>query len=314
MKHPLVKFFAGICVFLLFLGFGYYYGEGAARIFQEFFSKPQPCQKPITYSIANIDPRFGLTKDELLADMQQAEKMWESPIGKQLFEYSPDGDLKISLVYDYRQKATDELKKMGIVINDDRSTYDELKARYDSLLASYDKGRAQLESLTAVYNKDKIAFENDINYWNGRGGAPKAEYKALEKRRTDLERQAAVINQAASSLNELVDIINSTEAVLNKLIVELNLQVDKYNATGSLTGKEFNEGEYTSNAGGTAINIFQFSNKDQLMRVLVHELGHALGLGHLDNHKAIMYYLNEGVNEELTADDLEALKNVCGIK
>jgi hypothetical protein len=92
MKFFRTKIFIGILAVLLLVFFGYYL----------FLSQtpPQPCQRPIKYSIANLDPRFGLTKEELLSDIKRAEKIWESPINKQLFEDSPGGDLKINLVYD----------------------------------------------------------------------------------------------------------------------------------------------------------------------------------------------------------------------
>ncbi|MFA5742847.1 MAG: matrixin family metalloprotease [Candidatus Paceibacterota bacterium] len=314
MKYSRVKFFAGICAVLLFLWFGCYYREDAGRFLRGFLNKLQPCQSPITYSIANIDPRFGLTEEELLNDIKQAEKIWESPVNKHLFEYSPEGDLKINFIYDYRQKDTDALRKIGVAINDDRSTYDALKVKYDLLVASYNEEKAKLDILIAAYNADKNAFEKDNNYWSSRGGAPRTEYKLLEQKRIDLNNQVAVINQTQNSLNGLVDTINSAEIVLNKLIVILNLQVSTYNTVGSSTGKEFSEGEYINDASGAVINIFQFNDTNQLVRVLAHEFGHALGLEHLDNPIAIMYYLNEGMNEKLTADDLSALKNECGIK
>jgi len=314
MKLFRIKFFIGILAILLFLGFGYYYREDAGRFLQDFLNQLQPCQRPITYSIANLDSRFGLTKAELLNEIKQVEKIWELPINKQLFEYSPTGDLKINFIYDYRQKATDALRKMGIAISDDRSTYDALKAKYDLLVASYNKEKARIETMIAAYNADKSVLEKDVNYWNNRGGAPKAEYDVLEQKRVNLNNQVTIINQAEKSLNELVDTINSAEIVLNKLIATLNLQVNTYNAVGSSAGKTFNEGEYVSDANGMAINIFQFNDANKLVRVLAHELGHALGLGHIDNPKAIMYYLNEGMNEKLTADDLAALKKACGIK
>jgi hypothetical protein len=314
MKNFRSKFLAGLFIILLFLGLGYYFRNDVALFWRSSSNLLQPCQKPITYSIAELDPRFGLTEAELLDNIKKAEKIWESPINKSLFEYSPARDLKISLIYDYRQKATDSLRKMGIVIEDNQVTYDTLKAKYDSLIVSYKKQKAQLDVLVAAYNADKSVYEKDVNHWNGRGGAPKAEYNTLEQQRVDLNNQVAEINQAKNTLNELVDVINSTETVLNKLVGTLNLNVDKYNAVGSSTGEVFNEGEYVSDASGTAINIYQFDDANQLVRVLAHELGHALGLGHLNNPKAIMYYRNEGLNEKLTADDLAALKKMCEIK
>ena len=120
MKLYQIKIIAILLVILLLLGLGFYYRENISRLLPVLvpLTQSQPCQEPITYSIGNLDPRFGLTEAELLAYIDRAKNIWESPIGKQLFEYSPTGVLKISLVYDYRQKATDELKKIGITISD----------------------------------------------------------------------------------------------------------------------------------------------------------------------------------------------------
>lgn len=307
-------FLGALVAILLLSGFGYYYRGAATRFLPYFLIRFQPCERPITYTIASIDPRFGLSRAAFADDIKAAEHIWESPVHKQLFSYSSAGDLKISLIYDYRQKATDALRKLGIVINDDKSTYDALKKKYDSLVASYDKERARIASLVEQYQRDKNLFAGDVAYWNDRGGAPKQEYDALEQRRIDLNNQVAIINQANDSLSALVDTINATTAVLNKLIAELNLQVNTYNTIGGSGGKEFNEGEYVRNASGAAIYIYQFNDEHKLVRVLAHELGHALGLEHVENPKAIMYRLNESANETLTRDDIAALQKQCRIK
>jgi len=311
MRLSWPKLTSNLISILLLAGFGYFYRAELARFYSIILNRLAPCQRPITYSIDRLDSQFGISKEKLLIDIAQAEKIWEESIARPLFVYSPNGELKISLVYDYRQKATVELQKLGIVINDDRSTYDVVKAKYDSLLTVYNREQAHINEQVAEYNAQKAALEKEVNYWNSRGGAPRSTYDSLQKRQTELNNQYIALAQAEEQLKQSAEIVNSTALVLNKLISELNLQVAQYNTVGASTGKEFNQGEYVSGVNGTSINIFQFNNENKLVRVLAHELGHALGLEHLDNPKAIMYYLNEGTNEKLTTDDLTALKQKC---
>lgn len=314
MKSSWSKFLINALVIFLILGLGYYYRDALGVVFQGLQNKLLPCQQPIMYSIESIDPRFGLTEEEFLDDVIKAEKIWESSINRQLFEYSPSGSLKINLIYDYRQQATEELQKLGIVIHEDKSTYQELETKYKTLVESYNEKKEYLNNLVADYEKTRSDFEKDVKYWNSRGGAPKNEYEALEKREAEINDQIEKINQTQDSLNDLVKTINSVATVLNKLIADLNLQVSTYNAIGASAGEEFSEGEYVRDANSERINIFQFNDRSSLVRVIAHELGHALGLEHVDSPGSIMYRLNQGTDQSLTLSDIAALKNICKIE
>lgn len=287
--------------------FFHYFGNSLTGLFF-------PCSTPITYSIGTVDSQFGITKTQFFNAVAKAAQLWEAPIQKDLFEPSEGGALKINLIYDYRQEATRRLEQIGIVIHDDASTYNELKAKYNAFAASYTQQKADYEAMTTDYEKKKSAYESEVAYWNARGGAPKQQYDALTAQRDALGKETAQLNQLQAKINNLVANINALVDVMNKIAHELNLQADQFNKIGEERGNEFEEGIYKYDTLTQEIDIYQFDDQAKLVRVLTHELGHALGMGHLENPKAIMYRLNQGVNEKLTTDDIAALKARCGIK
>lgn len=299
---------------LALLAAGYWYRAEIFTIWQGLYNQYFPCRAPITYSISNFDTRFGISKADFLKSIQQAATIWSSAIDKNLFTYADNGVLKINLIYDERQAATIKLQKLGIEIRNDRATYDMLKEKYESLKNLYESQKQTLATMVAARETALRDYEAEVMMWNSRGGAPKSEFNKLEAERDALNAQIASINEFQNRLNETVDVLNATATFLNKLVKDLNLTVGSYNNIGQEQGEEFQEGVYKRDASGTEIIIYQFDNQAKLVRVLEHELGHALGLEHVENPKAIMYRLNQASNEKLTVDDMDALKALCGVK
>ncbi len=309
------KFLKIIVGFAIIGAFAYAYRSPLQALLTRFEGIYLPCENPITYKIESFDTRFGISRDYFLSALRDAETIWEKPIDRELFAYEPKGNLKIDLIYDYRQQATAKLQKLGLTVSDDRASYNTLKAKYDALKAVYALDKAAFEAKVSNYKARQSAYEKEVADWNARHGAPpKDEYDRLNANRIALNAEVAELNQLQTHLNEELDNINALIVVLNRLAVSLNLNVSKLNTVGETLGSEFEEGNYQSGPDGQQIDIYEFDNRTKLVRVLAHELGHALSLGHVDDPNAIMYRLNNGINGELTATDLAALKKLCGIK
>ncbi len=293
---------------------GFTYREKIQNVWMQSFAYYFPCKTTITYSLGQFDTKFGVSKADFLDALKTAEKIWESPINKDLFRYEDKGRLKINLVYDERQATTEQLKKMGVVVDNNKASYDSLKAQYDAIQVEYKQEKAVFESKLASFESRKRAYESEVAQINSRGGANKTTLARLNGEKDYLNQELISIQQMQNDLNSKVDGINALAKALNDLAKTLNMTVDKFNTIGGSLGSEFEEGTFVTDSSGQKINIYQFDNKTKLVRVLAHEMGHALGLDHNEDTKAIMYRLNNGVNEKLTSTDLLELKALCGIK
>jgi methyl-accepting chemotaxis protein len=272
------------------------------------------CHQPIYYSLGEIDSRFNLSREEIIKVTAEAAGLWSQPFGQTLFAYATSGELKINFIYDYRQQTSDQLKDLGVIVDDDKKTYDNLKVEFDTLNQQYLEKKSQLQRQITDYEKKLKAFNAEVAKWNQRGGAPAAEYGRLKQTEAALEQQRQQVNALTSQANKMADELNLMARKLNQLITKLNLNVNKYNNVGGQTGEQFEAGVYTQNATSTSISVYEFNDRQELVRLLAHELGHALGLDHSSSSDDIMYYLNISKNATPTPADLAALKAKCEAK
>ena len=142
-----------------------------------------PCTEPLAYSLGTFDEEFDISKEYFLSVLADAEAIWEKPFGKELFIYQEDvkGEdaLTVNLVYDYRQQATSKLAGLGIVVENNRASYDALKAEFNRLKTEFAKAERDYDARVESFNARQKVYEEKVEYWNKRGGAPKKEYEEL---------------------------------------------------------------------------------------------------------------------------------------
>lgn len=265
------------------------------------------CPVPIYYSLGEVDERFDISLDELRNVATKAETIWEDLTPQELFIYDEQADFKINLIFDERQQLArtedDWRARLDQQELTNQSKLDEissLNGRYGEREAGYKVKRNEYESRLSTYNEK-------VDRYNGRGGAPADVFAELQDEQAVLNNLASELSRQEKELNNLASEINTLGEKVNQDITAYNQEVVKYN---ELFGSRdiFTQGDF----GRKRINIYKFDSETELTKVLAHEFGHALGLPHVEGEGSVMYYLTTDTDFlVVSALDREALLTVC---
>lgn len=272
------------------------------------FINTNPCDSPITYKLGKVDPGFKLSEAKLLQSIKESVDIWSKPVGKELFVYNPNGKLTLNLIYDERQKTTQQNQIIKADVDKISKLASSVKKEYEGLLSELERDKQIYNTELAKFQAERDAYSYKVMYWNERGGAPSKEYEELQNQRQNLLTQQQLLETKRVILNNTAEKVNVFINKYNLLVQSANTNIDTINETA---GQEFQEGSYDPNTN--TISIYEYSTQAKLNRVLAHELGHALGLNHNNDKSSIMYALNQSDNLTLSEDDLSSLKALCKI-
>lgn len=273
-----------ILIFIIFAILYFSFRTGRIDSFVDEYLSTSYCQEPVLYKEGSIDPRFGLSRQDVIDASKEAAWIWNNRAGFDVFKYDKQAKLEINMVYDQRQSMDSRIRSLEENLESGRTTLDQEVANYRNELAQFE-----------IKNDE---FSRKVNEWNSNQGGTQEEYDAL------IREQDALANEAER--------LNAIGERLNVSTFEYNNQVDQFNKSIDTFNKVLDEKpeEGLFDPLNYEIDIYFNNEREKLIRTIAHELGHARGLGHTNDENDMMYPITTSVLE-LSEKDLELLNEIC---
>lgn len=287
-----------------------------------------------TVQIGHIDKHYEgeLSKEQVLIILKDIENLFESQLGFNVFDYSQNGKV-IDIIY-----LAPSRKKKKLLANIKKS--ESLKNKIDNLQLSISVTQLSIEASRKELNIKYEVLNKAIQQLNASvsniqetiNEVSRREYEEIQKKiahetrrieknqvflkkeKKKFSTKLRALKQKIRKFNLLVVNYNRVQRDIEKLsktIVEIK-GVTKGSTKTTYTSyiedgqKNVKKSTHTSME---KIEIYSFDNLQQLKVVLAHELGHLVGVGHIDVVAALMNpHVQEKQLDELsfTYDDIEA--------
>ncbi|BCU63221.1 hypothetical protein ACBO_00120 [Acinetobacter bouvetii] len=242
-----------------------------------------PLDTRLRYQIAEVDPRFGMSKEQAIQLSKEAIQIWHDGTQKQLFVYDDQAQLKIKLIYDARQENYNAFKKTQQELDQEHSSNQRISGNLDV-------SKSSLEQMQQSLRQEQIQLRAEADYLNQQRMSWSRIENEQGENRQRIEAQYQALREKAQQLQRNIAYYNQMNAQYNQQVGQHNSSIERYNwnvmqAKNRFPPREFHKGVFM----GDQIQIYQFDTEDDLRLTLAHELGHALGLGHHADPEALMY-------------------------